>query len=271
MQGSMNSIVLTVIVLLGNLNTRVDGTPLPAGSDSAPGNAICSEWAGFKPNSIVQQNDFAFSIGAPYDPPVNTARDIRYLLQPGQTVQHVIGTDEQCSGGGCWTCLTSPRSGYSTTGTVETCNHGTEEIRATYGSQGARQLNGNWNKFTFRPGNVGPDGVQLYDILSTPPDQPSYPPFSEELGVVYKDIALLTVTVSPENTSGLLKRYQENAAVIDPTVILVEPCTGGALGSCGGVNGDGCVFTSGPLDLYFWNIKEPLDGQGQYFSNATPL
>ena len=125
---------------------------------------------------------------------------------------------------------------------------------------------GNWNKWTFRKGNLGPGGVQLYNLYSTPKDEPT---FSEELTLVYSDIAIAVAKVdNDENSSAWITRFDEIKELGD-SYTLFEACTGRVLINAYGVNDQGCVFSPDTPKAGWWFIRPPVEDH--IFSNSDPI
>ena len=233
----------------------------------------CDKWGGVYPGMKVRGQNYpspgittAFSLLPDlFNPTTDEMFDIRnYQLPESQPKE----SDAYCVNGGCWACLTSPRNGYSTESTIETCNHDTNRLyqeRATVINDGKQRM-GNWSKWTFKKGNIGPDGVQLYDLYSTPSTEPTY---SEELALIYSDIAIAVAKVdNDENSSSWITRFDEIKELGD-SYVLFEACTGRVLINAYGVNEGGCVFTPDAHKAGWWSIRPPVEDH--IFSNADPI
>ena len=233
----------------------------------------CEKWGSVSPGMNVVSHDYpvsgittAFSLMQDlYNPPTDVMLDIRNYQLPASQPKE---SDAYCVEGGCWACLTSPRDGYSTESTIESCNHDTKllyENRFTVINDGQQRM-GNWNKWTFKKGHLGPDGVQLYDLYSTPSTENT---FSEELALIYSDIAIAVDKVNmDENSSSWITRFDEIKELGD-SYILFEACTGRVLITAYGVNEGGCVFSPDVHKAGWWSIRPPVEDH--LFSDADPI
>ena len=246
-------------------------------SSNTHADQACSSWGSMNPdgkvskeNSPVDGITTSYSVLELFDPPTEVKKDIRRFELPES---QPIGAPGYCKDGGCWSCLTSFRSGVSTGSTIETCNHGLGILNAEreHGpsarpSDGAQRL-GNWNSWKFYRGRLGPGGVQLYDIYSIAANDFAW---SEDFVPIYKDIAIAKVSLNEENTNAGYERHEDMRSQLGDPVIFFEACTGRTMKAEHGINEKSCTFVDDASIAGWWYIRDPaLDDH--VFSNDDPL
>jgi hypothetical protein len=249
----------------------------PAAQSPPPQNLACAAWGGVKPNSHVYQPNFpfesittSFGVLGPWDPPTDVKLDIRFYNLPAKPTEPE-STPGYCRDGGCWSCLTSPRKDYSTSSTIETCNHAFKDLIANPTWTDGQQRMGNWNYWKFVKGRVGPDGVQLYDIHSI---KETELPMTEVWVPVYRDMVILKIDQSaqkPDNSNAFYTRFYDDNLKKNGvrTFMIVEACTGKVLKNNFGINSEGCVLTKNTHEAGWWSICRGQDDH--MYGNNDPI
>ena len=208
----------------------------------------------------------SYTIGDVITPVLDTKFEIRRFELPESQPE---GAPGYCKDGGCWSCLTSMRAGVSTGSTIETCNHGLKVLmneQKGIPRPSEAQLLGNWNTWKFVKGNLGPDGVQLYDLYSIGADDH---PWSEDFVPIYQNIAIAKVTINSQNTNSDFARFRDNPSLGTP-VIFIEACSGKSMKYGHGPNAESCFFDYQPAKVGVWYIRGTAPDD-HIFSNADPI
>ncbi len=219
--------------------TQTQPTPV-----AATGQSICSNYASIRPGS----SEKGVTLTELYKPKTNVPQQVRYYLLNGPG---------SCENGQCWRCLQSPQKGYYKGSQIESCS--------STGKFNPSDKKGNMINWKIVPSGRGPEGIQLYNMLSVDGMKKAN---SDDYEVVFENVAFARIKIDDSPDTFMIKRFREKNANLQSLVVF-QPCTGKIMmndiehDKAGGKNGIQLYSKklselNGPV-AQFWSIRDPAE------------